>query len=101
MIALETKSNIEPFFTFKCEQDGYSIAIIPHSENDQKRLERLAEEKQMTIEELAQNEVLGQMIFSGPLEEADADAADMAGLADAFRAACEAKADEIRFWEVE
>jgi hypothetical protein len=64
MKTLSTRSGLlEPLYTFECPRSGYSILIVPHSEEVKSELISKAKGKRMSLRDYARTEILGTVVL--------------------------------------
>ena len=56
-----SRETLSPLWTFRCENLGYDIALIPHSEKERTRLKREAKKRGISLSDYAQDEILGAL----------------------------------------
>jgi hypothetical protein len=52
----------EPLWIFRCPDQGYDIALIPHSEKDRTRLKREAKKQGVSLAQFAQDEIVSVLV---------------------------------------
>lgn len=55
---------LEPLYTFECPKWGYSIVIVPHSNDARSELISKAKAKRMSLRDYARSEILSTVVLS-------------------------------------
>ncbi len=61
---MKPNSSPKPLYTFRYPEEGYSIAIIPHTPADSAKIKRQAKTRHLSSQDYWRDEMIGSMVFA-------------------------------------
>jgi len=61
---MKPNSSPKPLYTFRYPEEGYSIAIIPHTLADSAKIKRQAKSRHVSLQGCCRDEMIGSMVFA-------------------------------------